>query len=61
MYICIYIERERKRERERESVRETGFNSKGSHTKDSKIWYLMPPCLTISKGKVQRSRECYSN
>ena len=25
-----------------------GFNPRSSHTKDSKKWYLMPPCLTLS-------------
>ena len=39
-----------------------GFNPRSSHTKDSKKWYLMPPCLTLSikvgvKGKVEESRE----
>ena len=24
------------------------FNARSSHTKDSKKWYLMPPCLTLS-------------
>ena len=25
-----------------------GFNSRSSHTKDSKKWYLLPPSLTLS-------------
>ena len=25
-----------------------GFNPRASHTKNSKEWYLMPPCLTLS-------------
>ena len=25
-----------------------GFNPRSSHTKNSKKWYLMPPCLTLS-------------
>ncbi len=39
------------------------FNPKSSQTKDSKKWYLMPSCLTLSiikvriKGKVEQSRE----
>ena len=28
--------------------RRPGFNPRSSHTKDSKRWYLMPPCLTLS-------------
>ena len=28
--------------------RSPGFNPRSSHTKDSKKWYLMPPCLTLS-------------
>ena len=28
--------------------RRAGFNPRLSHTKDSKIWYLMLPCLTLS-------------
>ena len=32
----------------RQWPRRPGFNPRSSHTKDSKKWYLMPPCLTLS-------------
>ena len=37
-----------------------GFNPRLSHTKDSKKWYLMPPCLTLSVISC-RSRIKWSN
>ena len=41
---------------------EIGFNLMSSHTKDSKKWYLIPPCLTqyykvCIKSKMEKIRE----
>ena len=41
-------------------VWDTGVQSWSSHTKDSKKWYLMPPCLTLSIIRYE-SRAKWSN
>ena len=32
----------------RQWSRRLGFNPRSRHTKDSKKWYLIPPCLALS-------------
>ena len=38
-------------------VRETGVQSQVESYQRFKKWYLMPPCLTLSMGKVEQSWE----